>query len=93
LQAAVPLFNALQDKLGRTRVPNFHLWIRTRGFEEFPNAVLASERPPPERRFMQGEELAGFAVAVRVAEQREPQIVEDHALGKGSGRAGSSSLI
>ncbi len=83
-RAAVPLFNALQDKLGRDRVPNFHLWIRTRGFEEFPNATLAEDRPPPpERRFMQGDELAGFIVATRIAEQREALTVEDQQLGKG----------
>lgn len=39
---AVPLFNAMQDRLDRTRVPNFHLWIRSRGFEEFPTASAAS---------------------------------------------------
>jgi hypothetical protein len=78
------MFNTMKDKLGETRVPNFHLWIRSGGFEEFPNATLADARtPPPERRFMQGDELAGFAVATRIAERREPVLVEDQQLGKG----------
>ena len=41
-RAAVPLFAAEQNKLGRTHAMNFHLWIRSRGFEEFPGAKLAS---------------------------------------------------
>jgi hypothetical protein len=32
---------------------------------------------------MQGDELAGFIVATRIAEQREPSIVEDQQLGRG----------
>lgn len=39
-RAAIPHFNAALDKLDRTRVPNFHLWIRSAGFEEFPTATL-----------------------------------------------------
>lgn len=42
---AIPLFNAMQDQLGRTRVPNFHLWIRSRGFEEFPTAASGAPAP------------------------------------------------
>jgi hypothetical protein len=34
--AAVPLYAAALSKAGRTKPPNFHLWIRNRGFEEFP---------------------------------------------------------
>ncbi len=34
--AAVPLFAAALSRAGRTKPPNFHLWIRNRGFEEFP---------------------------------------------------------
>jgi len=46
-RAAVPLFAQMLTKLGRTRVPNFHLWIRSRGFEEFPHAKL--HQPGEER--------------------------------------------
>lgn len=34
--AAVLLFATALSKAGRTKPPNFHLWIRNRGFEEFP---------------------------------------------------------
>jgi hypothetical protein len=37
-RAAVPLYAQALAKAGRTRPMNFHLWVRTRGFEEFPNA-------------------------------------------------------
>ena len=39
-RAAVPLFAQQLIKLGRKHPPNFHLWIRNRGFEEFPGARL-----------------------------------------------------
>ncbi|MBW7967559.1 helix-turn-helix domain-containing protein, partial [Bradyrhizobium sp. BR 10261] len=35
-RAAVPLFAAARSKAGYEKHPNFHLWIRNRGFEEFP---------------------------------------------------------
>jgi hypothetical protein len=61
-----------------------HLWIRSGGFEEFPNAKLEEDKPPPPaRRFVQGDELAGYTVAMRIAEQREPVLVEDRSLGRG----------
>jgi hypothetical protein len=83
-RAAIPLFNAMKDKLRESRVPNFHLWIRSGGFEEFPNAALADDRPQPSaRRLMQGEELDGFTVAMRIARQCEPVLVEDQQLGRG----------
>lgn len=37
-RAAVPLFNQAMARHGRTKPPNFHLWIRNRGFAEFPQA-------------------------------------------------------
>lgn len=67
-RAAIPLFFALQDKLRRTTVPNFHLWIRQRGFEAFPNARLPD--PVPEKRWIEGDELAGLVVASRMASRR-----------------------
>lgn len=46
-RAAVPLFVALQAKHRRETIPNFHLWIRRRQFEEFPNARLPDATAPP----------------------------------------------
>lgn len=48
-RAAIPLFVAMQDRLGRKHPPNFHLWIRNRGFEEFPTAAAGQENPQPSR--------------------------------------------
>jgi hypothetical protein len=61
-----------------------HLWIRAGGFEEFPDAKPQEDKlPPPARRFVQGDELAGYTVAMRIAELREPVLVEDRSLGRG----------
>jgi hypothetical protein len=61
-----------------------HLWIRSGGFEEFPNAKLEEDKPPPPaRRFVQGDELAGYTVAMRIAEQREPVLTDDPQHGRG----------
>jgi hypothetical protein len=79
-RAAVPLFAQMLTRLGRTRVPNFHLWIRQRGFDEFPNAQLP--KPPPERRFVQGRELEALGVATRMA-SRHIRPVEDTDRGRG----------
>jgi hypothetical protein len=46
-RAAIPLFVKMQAQLGRKHPPNFHLWIRSRGFEEFPNAKLAEPGGAP----------------------------------------------
>jgi hypothetical protein len=40
-RAAIPKFFEMQRHLKRDHIPNFHLWIRSRGFEEFPTATLA----------------------------------------------------
>lgn len=45
-RAAIPLFVRMQERLGRTRPPNFHLWIRNAGFEEFPNATIEAGMAP-----------------------------------------------
>jgi hypothetical protein len=79
-RAAVPLFWQLQDKLGRKHAPNFHRWIRSRGFDEFPNAKLA---PVPDRRWVGGDELAGLIVASRMAERPPPRVIDDPQLGLG----------
>jgi helix-turn-helix protein len=39
-RAAIPHFLAMQRRLKRDHRPNFHVWIRHGGFEEFPTAVL-----------------------------------------------------
>jgi hypothetical protein len=38
---AIPQFARMQERFGRKHPPNFHLWIRNRGFDEFPNATPA----------------------------------------------------
>lgn len=40
-RAAIAQFVRMQTQLGRKHPPNFHLWIRNRGFEEFPTAATA----------------------------------------------------
>lgn len=49
-KAAIPQFAEMQRRLGRKHPPNFHLWIRNRGFDEFPN-VAAGESPVASQRF------------------------------------------
>lgn len=39
-RAAIPQFFQMQDQLGRKHPPNFHIWVRNRGFAEFPTATL-----------------------------------------------------
>jgi hypothetical protein len=81
-RAAVPLFASLQTKLGRTRVPNFHLWIRSRGFDEFPNARLV-EPGAPSRVWIAGREIDALAIAMRMADRGEPRLIEDPEHGHG----------
>jgi hypothetical protein len=82
-RAAIPDYTAKIAKLG-WKPRAFHLWVRAAGFDEFPNARLPEERPPaPTRRLVQGDELAGFTVAVRIAERRDPVLVSDRDRGKG----------
>ena len=50
-RAAIPQFVRMQERLGRTRPPNFHLWIRNAGFEEFPNATLETAAAPAASSF------------------------------------------
>jgi hypothetical protein len=84
-RAAIAPFVEARIKAGRTKPPmNFNLWIKTRGFDEFPNATLAAERPPPPpRRFVQGDELAGMLLAYQIAEQRQVKLASDPQLGNG----------
>jgi hypothetical protein len=59
-----PLYAAKLKELRQKRGMSFHLWIRAKGFDEFPGAMLDEDRPkPPERRFVMGEELLGLRVA------------------------------
>lgn len=44
-RAAVPLFNEAQARFRRSTTPNFHLWIRSRGFEQFPSGQLQAASP------------------------------------------------
>jgi len=82
-RAAIPDYASKIAKLG-WKPRAFHLWVRAAGFDEFPNARLPEERPPPPtRRLIRGDELAGFTVAVRIAERRDPVLVSDRDLGKG----------
>lgn len=85
-RAAVPLFAQLQVRLGRTRVPNFHLWLRSRGFEEFPNAKLVDPSRPV-RFWFDEAEVAGLAIAMRMAERGSPRVVDDPERGRGLWRA------
>jgi hypothetical protein len=79
-RAAIAPFFELQDRLNRKTVPNFHLWIRQRGFEQFPGAKLPE--PPPQKRFVQGDELAGLMVAGRMASRQiQPVIDAERGLG------------
>ncbi|MBN8972935.1 MAG: hypothetical protein J0H51_13070 [Rhizobiales bacterium] len=42
-RAAIPLYIAAKKRLGETHFPRMHIWIRTRGFEQFPDAKLGTE--------------------------------------------------
>lgn len=79
-RAAIAPFVDLQKRLKRDTMPNFHLWIRQRRFEEFPGARLPDR--PPERRWIDGEELAGLVLAGRMA-QRPFRLVDDAERGRG----------
>ncbi|MCK1684265.1 helix-turn-helix domain-containing protein [Bradyrhizobium sp. 147] len=79
-RAAILPFVELQKRLRRDTMPNFHLWIRQKRFEEFPNARLPD--PPPARRWIEGDELAGLQLAARMA-QRPLRLVEDAERGRG----------
>lgn len=80
-RAAIGPFVELQKRLRRDTMPNFHLWIRQRRFEEFPNARLPD--PAPERRWIEGDELAGLQLAARMAQRPAPRLVEDPERGRG----------
>jgi hypothetical protein len=66
-RAAVPMFAAMQTKLKRTIPPNFHLWIRAKGFDEFPTARLIDPAAPIERRPMTPAEFDAINVARQIA--------------------------
>lgn len=74
-RAAVLAFNEMQLKFKRSTTPSFHRWIRQGGFEEFPDARLPEAAP--ERRWIEGDELAGMAIAARMA-SRPPLRLADH---------------
>ncbi|MHC2241508.1 helix-turn-helix domain-containing protein [Bradyrhizobium elkanii] len=81
---AVPLYMAKLRELKQRRPMNFHLWVRTRGFREFPAPGAAPAKPAaPQRRFVQGDELKGLAVATQIAERRELRTIRDQELGDG----------
>lgn len=61
-RAAIPHFLAHLRQHKRDHVPNFHLWIRSRGFDDFPNARL-DELAPPMTTFAAGSDEAR-AIAV-----------------------------
>lgn len=79
-RAAVLPFVEMLRRLKRDAVPNFHLWIRQRRFEEFPNARLPD--PAPARRWVDGGELAGLQLAARMA-SRSLRLVDDAERGRG----------
>ncbi|MDA9511177.1 hypothetical protein XI09_42320 [Bradyrhizobium sp. CCBAU 11386] len=79
-RAAVLPFVEMLRRLKRDAVPNFHLWIRQRRFEEFPNARLPD--PVPARRWVAGEELVGLQLAARMA-SRSLRLVDDVERGRG----------
>ncbi len=82
-RAAIPYY-AASLKRRNIQPRSFHLWIRSRGFSEFPSAKLQQEQPAPSaRRLIQGDELIGFAVAMRIAERRDPVIINDRDHGAG----------
>ncbi|MBR0695965.1 hypothetical protein [Bradyrhizobium lablabi] len=71
-------------ELKQRRPMNFHLWVRTRGFKEFPAPGAAPARPaPPPRRFVQGNELKGLAVATQIAERRKLPVIREPPIGEG----------
>lgn len=80
-RAAIGPFVEMLKRLKRDAVPNFHLWIRQRRFEEFPSARLPD--PAPERRWLGGDELAGLQLAARMAQRPAPRLVEDPDRGRG----------
>ncbi|GIQ73209.1 helix-turn-helix domain-containing protein [Bradyrhizobium sp. RD5-C2] len=81
---AVPLYMAKLRELKQRRPMNFHLWVRTRGFREFPAPGATAAKPaPPQRRLVQGDELKGLTVAMRIAERRELRTIRDQDLGEG----------
>lgn len=80
-RAAIGPFVDMLKRLKRDAVPNFHLWIRQRRFEEFPSARLPD--PPPERRWINGAELAGLQLAARMASRPAPRLVDDPDRGRG----------
>jgi len=81
-RAAVPLYAAALAKHGKKPMA-LHQWIKIGGFEDFPNAKLPEEMPTRIHRFVQGDELAGWRVAFRIATRREIRLVTDDKLGRG----------
>lgn len=79
-RAAVGPFLDSLKRMKRDAVPNFHLWIKQRRFEEFPNARLPD--PAPARRWVDGDELAGLQLAARIG-RRPLRLVEDPERGRG----------
>lgn len=81
-RAAVPHYMAALKS--NERPLNFNIWVKARGFDQFPNATLSDETPrPPERRFVQGDELLGMQVAHLIAFRSELDVRRDLQLGEG----------
>ena len=69
-RAAIGHYNALLDKYKRETVVNFHIWIRQKGFEEFPNAKLAVPLVAVTKVFIPEEDLAALRIAFQIAGAR-----------------------
>src|SRR5262249_36509358 len=68
---AVPMFAKALQKAGRTKPPNFHLWIRARGFKEFPDAKSrAAPAQASQRRMIKSSELDAVQTALAIANLR-----------------------
>lgn len=70
-RAAIFPYQTALEKSQRTKHrENFHLWIRRRGFDEFPTAKIVELQAPPVRRWLCGDELVGMEVAGVMADRR-----------------------
>lgn len=71
-RAAIPLFFQMQAKLGRKHPPNFHTWLRHRGFEEFPGAAAEAAAPTSGPRTYDSTSREGRALKALYAFARVP---------------------
>lgn len=66
-RAAIPHFLAHLRQFKRDTVPNFHIWIRTAGFDDFPNARLDEIAPPSTRFPANSREARAIRVLLDIA--------------------------